>query len=44
MAKYDLRYIQCAKYVNTNGVITFTDKQKVGDAMTASLAPRGRVD
>lgn len=40
MAKYDLRYIQCAKYVNTNGVITFTDKQKVGDAMTANIELR----
>ena len=40
MAKYDLRYIQCAKYVNTNGTITFTDKQKVGDAMTANIELR----
>lgn len=40
MAKYDLRYIQCAKYVNTNGVITFEDKQKVGDAMTANIELR----
>lgn len=40
MAKYDLRYIQCAKYVNTNGVISFTDKQKVGDAMTANIELR----
>ena len=35
MAKYDLRHIQCAKYVNTNGTITFTDKTLVGDAMQA---------
>lgn len=40
MAKYDLRYIQCAKYINTNGVITFEDKQKVGDAMTANIELR----
>ena len=40
MAKYDLRYIQCAKYVNTDGVISFTDKQKVGDAMTANIELR----
>ena len=40
MAKYDLRYIQCARYVNTNGVITFTDRQRVGDAMTANIELR----
>lgn len=40
MAKYDLRYIQCAKYVNNNGVITFENKQKVGDAMTANIELR----
>lgn len=40
MAKYDLRYIQCARYVNNNGVITFEDKQKVGDAMTANIELR----
>lgn len=40
MAKYDLRYIQCAQYVNTNGVISFTSKQKVGDAMTANIELR----
>lgn len=40
MAKYDLRYIQCAKYNNNNGVISFTDKQKVGDAMTANIELR----
>lgn len=40
MAKYDLRYIQCAKYVNTDGVITFENKQKVGDAMTANIELR----
>ena len=40
MAKYDLRYIQCARYVNTDGAISFTDKQKVGDAMTANIELR----
>ncbi|HCG59874.1 MAG TPA: hypothetical protein DEV97_07720 [Lachnospiraceae bacterium] len=40
MAKYDLRYIQCARYVNTDGDISFTDKQKVGDAMTANIELR----
>lgn len=40
MAKYDLRYIQCAKYNNNNGVISFTDKQKVGDAITANIELR----
>ena len=40
MAKYDLRYTQCARYVNTDGVISFTDKQKVGDAMTANIELR----
>jgi len=40
MAKYDLRYIQCAKYVNTNGAITFAEKQRVGDAMTANIELR----
>lgn len=40
MAKYDLRYIQCAKYNNNNGVISYTDKQKVGDAMTVDIELR----
>lgn len=40
MAKYDLRHIQCAKYVNTNGVISFESKQLVGDAMTANIELR----
>ena len=40
MAKFDLRYIQCAKYVNTNGTITFTDKTAVGDAMQANISLR----
>lgn len=40
MAKYDLRHIQCAKYVNTNGTITFTGKTLVGDAMQANISMR----
>ena len=40
MAKFDLRHIQCAKYVNTNGTITFTDKTLVGDAMQANISLR----
>lgn len=40
MPQFDLRYIKCAKYVNTSGVITYTDPQKVGDAMTANLEMR----
>ena len=40
MAKFDLRHIQCAKYVNTNGTITFTDKTAVGDAMQANISLR----
>lgn len=40
MAKFDLRHIQCAKYVNTNGTITFTGKTLVGDAMQADIRLR----
>lgn len=40
MPQFDLRGIKCAKYVNTNGVISYTDAQKVGDAMTANLEMR----
>ena len=40
MAKYDLRHIQCATYVNTNGTISFTGKTLVGDAMQANIAMR----
>ena len=40
MAKFDLRHIQCAKYVNTNGTITFADKTLVGDAMQANISMR----
>ena len=40
MPQFDLRGIYAAKYVNTEGVITYTDPQKVGDAMTANLELR----
>ncbi len=40
MPQFDLRGIKCAKYVNTNGVISYTDAQSVGDAMTANLEMR----
>lgn len=40
MPQFDLRNIYAAKYVNTEGVITYTDPQKVGDAMTANLELR----
>ena len=40
MPQFDLRGIHCAKYVNTNGTITYTDAQEVGDAMTATLEMR----
>ena len=40
MPAFDLRYIQCAKYVNTSGTITYTNKTPVGDAMTATLQLR----
>ena len=37
MPQFDLRGIHCAKYVNTEGAITYTDAQEVGDAMTVTL-------
>ena len=40
MPQFDLRHIMCAKYVNTNGAITYTNAQAVGDAMTAQLELR----
>lgn len=40
MPQFDLRGIKIAKYVNTDGTITYTDRQKVGDAMTANLELR----
>ena len=40
MPKFDLRGIRAGKYVNTDGVVTYTGVQKVGDAMTATLELR----
>lgn len=40
MPQFDLRGIKVAKYVNTNGTITYTDAQALGDAMTANLEMR----
>jgi len=40
MPQFDLRGIKCAKYVNTAGSISYTNKQDVGDAMTANLEMR----
>lgn len=40
MPQFDLRGIKCAKYVNNNGAISYTDRQAVGDAMTANLEMR----
>ena len=40
MPQFDLRGIQAAKYVNTAGTITYTNRQKVGDAMSANLEMR----
>lgn len=40
MPQYGLRGIKVAKYVNTNGTISYTDKQAVGDAMTANFELR----
>lgn len=37
MPQFDLRYIQAAKYTNTSGTVTYTEKTKVGDAMSANL-------
>lgn len=40
MPQFDLRGIKVAKYVNTSGTITYTNAQKLGDAMTANLEMR----
>ena len=40
MPQFGLRGIKAAKYVNTAGVITYTDRQKVGDAITANFELR----
>ena len=40
MPQYGLRGIKVAKYVNTEGVISYTDRQAAGDAMTANFELR----
>ena len=40
MPQFDLRGIKAAKYVNTQGTITYTDPTKVGDAMNVNLELR----
>lgn len=40
MPQFDLRGIYAAEYNNNNGSISYTNKQKVGDAMTAQLELR----
>lgn len=40
MPQYGLRGIKVAKYVNTNGVISYTDRQSAGAAMTANIELR----
>ena len=40
MPKFDLRNIKVAKYVNNNGTISYSDRQKAGDAMSAVLSMR----
>lgn len=40
MPQFDLRGIKCAKYINNNGAISYSDAQAVGDAMTANLEMR----
>ena len=40
MPQFDLRGIKIGKYVNTSGVITYTDAQTMGDAMNVNLELR----
>lgn len=40
MPQFGLRGIKVAKYVNTNGVISYTDRQEVGKAMQANFELR----
>lgn len=40
MPSFDLRGIKAAKYVNTSGTISHTDKQTIGDAMNATIELR----
>lgn len=37
MPAFDLRGFTVAKYVNNQGIVTYTDRQTAGDAMTANL-------
>lgn len=40
MPQFDLRHIYAAKYVNTDGAISYTNPTQVGDAMTANIELR----
>lgn len=40
MPQFDLRGIQVAKYVNTSGTISYTNRQTAGDAMDTTLEMR----
>ena len=40
MPQFDLRHIYCAKYVNTDGNVSYTDRQQIGDAMNANIELR----
>lgn len=40
MPQFDLRGIKCAKYINTAGSVSYTNRQTVGDAMEANLELR----
>lgn len=40
MPQFDLRGIYAAQYNNTSGTVSYTNVQKVGDAMTANLELR----
>lgn len=40
MPSFDLRGIHVAKYINTNGVITYADPTVAGDAMNVNLSLR----
>lgn len=40
MPQFDLRNIKIAKYVNTNGVVSYTNCQLAGEAITANIELR----
>lgn len=40
MPQFGLRHIYAAKYINSTGVISYSDVQHVGDAMTANIELR----